>query len=579
MSNTCLAHAVANRVTANVTTEVAFRPPLFYGLLVFSILQLLAWLLPNHHYPWVTFYQDLLSATALLFLAVSLFITNKKIQIPWLSILAAAIALIPFIQWQAGIIPFAGDAIMSSLYISGLAGAIIVGYNLKHSQYEIFNILAYLFIIGGLFSTYFAMHQWLELSGLSIYISDIQNNSLPYANFAQPNNLATFILCSLISLVYLWEKNRISSTLTAFFAPLLLLGLALPQSRTTWAIAIVLGIWWLFKGKTLHLRIKSLHLVIAVLIYASFIFLKPVIEEYLLIDSYKHVLSTDIGPRGIIWSILLDAVWSGPWWGYGWQPVSNALVSAALDHPKTVLVHHSHNLLIELWVWNGPWLGSLIILFSMWWFINQAVKINSKKSWFAFAIILAMTTHAMLELPLHYAFFLLPFGLLVGYVEQENNTLELKTVFAPRFVMIGITFSALLFIIALTYEYKKIENDFNLMRFETARIGPVKAKQLAPDVVLLTQLSEYIRFARTEATRNMGDNSIEHMENVAHRYGYPSAMFRYSLALGLNDRYKDASIELQRIRKIHGDTLYQEAKDNWAILSKKYPELKAVSIP
>lgn len=571
---------MTHKVTANVTTEAAFKPPLFYGLALFSFLQLLAWLLPNHYFPWLTFYQEFLSATALLSVAFALFITNKHIQIPWVSILVVTISLIPLIQWQTNIIPFVGDAVMSSFFVFGLAAAITVGYNLRQTQYDIFNTLAFQFIIGGLISTFMAIYQWLELSGMGIYIADIQTNSRPYANLAQPNMLATLIMCSLISLAYLWESERISSNLAAFLTPLLVLGLALPQSRTTWAITIVLGSWWLLKNNKLKLKLNLTHLLAVIGLYISFIYLKPIFEDILLIANDSRLLSTDIGVRGDAWKLLLDAVLKGPAWGFGWQPVSAAQISVALDHPVTgIFFQQSHNLILELLIWNGLWLGACLILSSVWWFTSRMIKINSQSSWFAFAIILAMITHAMLEFPLHYAFFLLPFGLLVGYVEAASENKIIFIYNAPRPVMIGLTLFGAIFLTLITREYIIIEKDFRLLRFETKNIGNLRAEQPAPDVIILDQLREFNRLARTEATPNMSPEDLKQMETVVHRNPAPAALMRYALALGLNGRYQEVSIELQRLRKLHGEELYEEAKNNWATLTKKYPEFEAVSIP
>lgn len=557
------------------------KPQSSLHLILFSVLLLIAWLLPNHYLPWTTFYQEFLSAAALLSIAFVVFATNKKIHVPWLSILIIAISIIPLIQWQANIIPFVGDAIMSSFYIFGLAGAIAVGYNLRNHQFDILITLAIIFVSGGVISSFFAIYQWLELSGigLDLYIAEVPNNIRPYANFAQPNNLATFIMCSLISLVYLWEKDRVSSTLTLVISQVLLIGLALPQSRTTWAIALILGIWWLLKKNKLSLKLTLLPSLITACIYISFIHLKPIIENLLLISSQTRIMSAELGLRSYIWTTLLDAVLNGPGWGFGWQPVANAQISVAHNHPVGILAHQSHNLLLDLLIWNGLWLGGLLILISTWWFIHKIFAIKSKASFYAFSIILAMTTHAMLEFPLHYAFFLLPFGLLIGYIEHEYNFTTFQSFRIPRSITLSTTFLSFILLVIIFREYIIIEKDLRLVRYESARIGNIKVERPGSGVVLLTQLRDSLRFSGTEATPDLTPEDLQHMELIAHRFGYPAWLMRYSLALGLNKEYEQASSELQLIRKLHGEELYQEAKDNWAILTERYPELSVVTLP
>ena len=114
------------------------------------------------------------------------------------------------------------------------------------------------------------------------------------------------------------------------------------------------------------------------------------------------------------------------------------------------------------------------------------------------------------------------------------------------------------------------------MRFENAQIGDLKAMQEAPDVVLLTQLREFIRFARTPATINMSREQIEWMRKVSHRYPYVSSIFRYSLALALNGQADAAREQLRILRALHGEKYYAEARQSLWEMSARYPQLFTV---
>src|SRR5690606_5411810 len=108
------------------------------------------------------------------------------------------------------------------------------------------------------------------------------------------------------------------------------------------------------------------------------------------------------------------------------------------------------------------------------------------------------------------------------------------------------------------------------------RIGDLKAKQAAPDVLLLTQLREFLRFARTPAAEGMGDEQLDWMRKVAHRYPYPPSLFRYSLALALNGRAQQASDQLVVLRALHGDRHYDEAVLSLGDMQEQYPQLRDV---
>ncbi len=77
----------------------------------------------------------------------------------------------------------------------------------------------------------------------------------------------------------------------------------------------------------------------------------------------------------------------------------------------------------------------------------------------------------------------------------------------------------------------------------------------------------------------MSAEELEWMRQVAFRYAYPPAMFRYALALGLNGRYEEAETQLMRLRQLHPPIRYQEAQEGWAAMAERFPELGNVRVP
>jgi hypothetical protein len=69
------------------------------------------------------------------------------------------------------------------------------------------------------------------------------------------------------------------------------------------------------------------------------------------------------------------------------------------------------------------------------------------------------------------------------------------------------------------------------------------------------------------------------MRRVATRFGYPSVMFRYALVAGLNGQPDAASLTLQRLCRIHNAQRCAEARESWAALQQRYPQLNLVKIP
>ena len=112
------------------------------------------------------------------------------------------------------------------------------------------------------------------------------------------------------------------------------------------------------------------------------------------------------------------------------------------------------------------------------------------------------------------------------------------------------------------------------MRFETSGIGEETASLDSGGVLILDQLQQYIRYAKTPARAGMSNEELEWMGAVTHRYAYPPSLFRYSLALALNNLPAEAQRELKVLRQLHGEEMYQEALGNFRLLEKRYPVLQ-----
>jgi hypothetical protein len=128
-------------------------------------------------------------------------------------------------------------------------------------------------------------------------------------------------------------------------------------------------------------------------------------------------------------------------------------------------------------------------------------------------------------------------------------------------------------------DYLRLEEEFRRMRFESARIEASRAPETTRPPLVLTQVASLIRFARTEARPDMTARELTDMAQVAHRYPLPPTLFRYALALGLNHRYEEASLELKRLERFHIRAHHDEIRNNWATLTEQYPTLANVPAP
>lgn len=501
---------------------------------------------------------------------------SGSVSVSWFSFAVLVVACIPLIQLGVGKIYFAGDALIAFAYLIALALSISVGRGLcLHSKEWACSAIAWTFLLGATVSALMAVGQWLRVTE-TVWIMDLPIKGRPYANFAQPNNLATLLSLGLAALAYLYEFRKFAAISAAFIAIVLLFCIALTESRTPWVGVLVFVGWWGVKARGVEFQLKTLHVISLTAVYALFVFLLPEIAEVL------HLYSVDVAKRAqalhrldIWWQMILAVMQGGPW-GYGWNQVSVAQVGVSLVYPVALVVEHSHNIVLDILIWNGPIIGVAIVAFFACWFSWLAIEAKSKESVFGILAVGLILLHGMLELPLEYAYFLIPVGVLLGMLEADMG---LPNAFAlPRWLGGLVLVFGVVSLGWVWQEYGVAEEDHRLMRFESSRIGNLRAEHAAPDIVLLTQLREFLRFARTEAVPGMDEGQLEQMRKIAHRYPYPPCLFRYALALALNNHPDQSRIELMRLKSLHGDELYREALSGIASLEGKYPQLAALDL-
>src|SRR5690606_29872939 len=118
--------------------------------LIAAILISLAWLMPVHYRPWVT-YTGELYAFFTLFVLVATFL-KEKIKLSVIGLPLLLLAYIPLIQLLAGQVFFFSTAMMGTIYIFSFWLASVLGYNLSTGQFyreETFTNLSYVFLASG----------------------------------------------------------------------------------------------------------------------------------------------------------------------------------------------------------------------------------------------------------------------------------------------------------------------------------------------------------------------------------------------------------------------------------------------
>lgn len=539
-----------------------------------AVALLVAWLLPNHYSPWATAYQEFATFFAgLLLIAVMLLTGPVRLSPVLLSFFF--LPVIPLLQLKLGLIYFAGDAWIVSLYLFGFALMLQVGYHLTVrpvSRDFFVRLLAGLFILAAVLSAWVALHQWLLLPG-SIWMADLPPGGRPFANMAQPNNLATLLCMGLAGVLYVYERRLLGAVAAGLLTCFLLVGVALTQSRAPWLAAIALVGFWGMKAAVCAPRLSLRSLLVWIGIYICFLLVLTRFADWLLLSGVDVARSGSVSERWSIWTQLWQNIWRGPSWGFGWNQVPVAQMQGAWHYLAPSISLNGHNLLLDLMIWNGPLLGGFIFFGVVAWLARVGARARSAESLFALVAAGFILGHSMVEFPYESAFFLLPLGLLLGVAAAESP--QAFAIAIPR-VLIGVVFVICVGLFSWFWrEYRVVEEDHRLLRMELARVGTLKALQPAPDVVLLSQLREFIRFARVPPASGMSAAELDRMRKVVYRYPSVSGLLRYVLALGLNGHPAEAREQLKLFRHLfgYGQRMHGYAMFELTETQRQYPQL------
>ncbi len=554
---------------------------------VFAFLTTAAWLVPNHYPPWLAAWNEGLAISGLLMLVFSVAVgTSGGARVSWHLLLVAVVsAAVVLAQLATGKLLFAGDAVMVILYIglwfvAVLAGSMLGAPSAHSDAPSALEALMLAWCLVALLSVGIALVQWTGAVSLGIYAADLPPGTRPFANVAQPNHFSTLSFLGLCGLLWLYQSRKVNGAAFLLGAGFLLLGMIMSQSRTGWLQLGLLLVGGMIVRDCAQLRITRAKLLALGAFFAGGVMLWPKVNDLLLLSAGRSLGDQmQAGVRLPYWRSMLDAIGREPLFGYGWQQVGAAQQRVALDHPAVgTLFDNSHNFVLDILLWNGLPIGLMILAILGLWFITSIHACRNPKVVWLLAAVAGVLTHAMLEYPLAYAYFLIPTGIAMGAIESLSPA-GWKAIRLPRSAVLVSTLLLSALFLTIATEYLKTEERFRILRFELARIGQPPTEIPLARTRLLTQLDSFLEYYGMEAKPGMAPEQLEKMRRVSERYGFSTIILRYALAAGLNGQPEVARETLARICRIHQARRCDEARESWVALQAKYPQLSDVMMP
>jgi O-antigen ligase len=479
--------------------------------------------------------MDAWASTVLLTMAIALAwgLRDKPVRMTRIAGMAIAAAALPWLQYLFGQLQFIGIAWVGSAYMLGFALAVLVGCRWEeHAPGQLADGIFASVLIAALLSVGLQLHQWLGLDLIDVWLMG-SGSGRPYANVGQPNQLATLLIWGILALWWFCLRNRIRTSCAAFATLFLSWGLTLTASRAAWVgVLLLLACVWWWSQLWPWARARS----VALLLVACFVLqamTAPVATELLLMPPFDGLTSIAGRSSGELrieaWRLFLDAVAKAPWIGYGWNQGSMAHLTVAADHaPLNILFPYSHNLFLDLILWCGIPIGLVLSLALVAWAWRRMRAVCDGQSAMLFMMLLVVGNHALLELPLHHAYMLLPVGLIIGALDWRLRATAFT--FNAARLQWPLTIVCTLVLAGIVRDYLRVEASHLALRFEQANFK-LPVPPAAPEVLLLDQLRAPITLARLNPTPADALAYVDWMRRIA--WIYPNAGTVHKLASSL----------------------------------------------
>lgn len=531
----------------------------FYLLLLSAVFMALAWLLPIHYRPWVTYTGELYAFLALF--SLSAIYLKDKIKLPWISLPLLLLAVVPLVQYAVGKVFFFDKALLCSVFVFGFWLSCVLGYNLaaqsKAQREQLFTQFSFLLMAVGAATGFIAFCQWVNLDGYFPGMVEIRGLAgRPFANFAQPNNMATFLLMSLLACWYLYEKSKLDSKILTIFVLLIVVGIVVGQSRTSWVGSLCILIYAAYQHYKGMLNLKWYYVATWLSLFLVLLLWAVPWSGSLIAQAVDPVRSVpynfDVAARATgdmsrlaIWQQMLHAILEQPLWGYGWHQTSVAYTLISDYFLGPVWIRSAHNFVIDFLVWNGLIIGLPFLLYFAYWGIQLVRRVNSVESVIAVLMIGVFVVHAMFEFPQNYAYFLLPIGFILGMLQAQHTEcryFELQ----PRFMQLTFVLGAVL--LACIYrDYATAVPKLN----QSIRYEHVPEKLTNNDeIYLLDELNRRIEWIRMQPYTEMSPRQIQEISEIVLNYPTSYDVLKYAKLLAFNGYEEEAKHQLWLLREL-----------------------------
>ncbi len=188
-------------------------------------------------------------------------------------------------------------------------------------------------------------------------------------------------------------------------------------------------------------------------------------------------------------------------------------------------------MVLDILVWNGVVLGSLILVYFTLWMIWLNYHSKRIESIVASLMVAAVLIHALLEYPLQYAYFLLPVGFLMGLIQAQ--TPDQKWYALPRGIT-RVVWLAGFILLALIWR------DYSLYKLNSVRIIKKQPPNVeiwgSAKILVLTEFDQRLDWLKLSPVAQLSLQQLNQIEKMVYNKATPYNMQKYAQLLRQMDR-------------------------------------------
>jgi O-antigen ligase len=546
-------------------------PPIF--LAVLAVFLSLAWVIPNHTRPWLALYADGIAGAVLLIVAIWVLMRSPgKVEMVGLGLSFLLLAAVPWLQFEMGLVYSSGTAWINSFYLIGFSLAIFAGWRWeKSTPGQCLDFLFLAICLAAVVSVGMQLMQWLQFANDNFWVAN-GGKSRFSANMAQPNQLASLLLLGVVGVAWGYSQKSLGTIVAILLSLYLLLGVALTESRTAWLnVAIILVALYFFWGQSRPKRFNLALLGFGVYFIALH-FSLPFFNRLIFGEEALHRELGDPIRLGM-WKSLVNALMDRPWFGYGWGQITEAAL-ASRDFPDTgQMTKHSHNIVLDILLYNGLVLGGLVLTVLVATFRRFFTRLTQENFILPLLAVGVVLVHAMLELPLHYAYFLLPCGMMLGVLLLRS---DVKVWLAcPKLMGLGVAITIACGLWITIADCLEVERTYFYVYF--GKKGETIPPEFMPKLTVLTQWRDRLIFANSIPDGALTREKSRWMKGVIAATPESFLMFQLAQNLALNGRPDDAKEWLEKMCIMTPAWVTQLLAEQWESAAESHAAYRIVN--